>query len=131
MCGSLKHEEQASKIGTSVRVEYSHSKVQKNAIWAGFAKKEKLDWWKNNAAAKPVTVFVDSFIEGTIECRVPSRCFFGIVLDKDVVVQGRVIGHKGSVKILTRDAVTPFEKKLHPRWPLSPQANQPGFQTWV
>jgi len=133
MCGTLKYFTDPSsslKIGNPVPITLSHSGITSKAVWTGFCRSEKLAYWKTVGAGKPVVVHVDSFIEGKTECHVPSGKFFGIILGKDVIVSGKTIGRAGEIKIVTRAAHTPFEKKIHPRFPLSPRVDKKGFQIW-
>lgn len=134
MCGRLRYgtdPNSSVKVGNPIPIILAESGISKKAIWAGFATKERLSWWKSAGAARPVLVKVDSFLEGKTECKVQSGHFVGIILGKDIVVSGKTIGKAGSVKILTRQALTPFEQAIHPRWPIAPLLGSKEIQLWT
>ena len=109
----------ASKIGNRIPVINPSNNLEGNAVWSGFATEERQMWWQENGEAITINAKVTSFIEKNTEVKIPEGATMaGVGLRKDVIVQGKVIGPIKSVKLLTRSAVTEFEKKIHKRWPL-------------
>lgn len=121
MCGTLKHEKFKSKVGEPVLVV--GNKGQGTATWSGFAKRSRLDFWARRGETKRVAVKASSFVEGKVEFRVPGGLMQGVGLKRDVMVGGRLVGPRNTVKLVTRPPMSDFEKQIHDRWPLVKNEN--------
>lgn len=109
----------SKRVGEHIPIQNPYTMKQGKAIWSGFATEEKQYWWKEKGKAITVHGKIESFTEQGKEILVPKEAnLIGLGLRKDVVVNGKTIGPVKSVKIMTRPAATPFEKKLHDRWPV-------------
>jgi len=116
MCGTLKLEKFKSKIGEPVVV--IGTKGQGSATWSGFAKRSRLDFWKRRGETKNVAIRASSFIEGKVEFKVPGGLMKGVGLKRNVMVGGRLVGPRNTVKLVTRPPKSDFEKRIHDRWPV-------------
>jgi len=125
VCGTLKHEKRAIKLGQLVDVYAPLTGRLGRCAWSGHARREKLDsyWYQNDCV--PVHLHVSSFVEQGWELWVPTGIIEGIGLKKDIWVGSNLIGTAKSVKIVTRPPLNEFEKKIHHRWPLVLTDNGP------
>lgn len=129
MCARLKWNSLWAQIREKVLV---HSqKGEKSCPWTGFARSEKEGWWKQRGAVR-VVIRTDAFEEQGNVCEVKGE-MQALGLNKDIIVNNKYIGQKGEVKILTRAAMTKFEKAVHDRWPVVYQqaGSQKVMQQWV
>lgn len=125
MCRELKMEGMSLRIGNRVPVYNPYLCKDGSAVWSGFCQEEREFWWREHGLATTVNITVNSFIEHGREFNLPKAGkLIALGLRKDVIVSGRTIGPINSVKIITRPAITPLEKKIHPRWPLVHQGNK-------
>ena len=118
MCGSLRRENFAAKIGNVVIAIDPTTNKEKEIIWGGFVKSEKLNWWKNMSAGKEIEIKATHFTEGNKDFNIPGGRIKALYLSKNVRVEGRVIGEAGTCKIITRPADKNFEAKIHHRFPV-------------
>ena len=116
MCSRAYRKGFVKVVGKSVDV-VNHDRTGK-AVWNNFATIEKHSWWKERADAVPVDILIDSFVEGKVELCVPGGKVAALGLKRNVLVQGRLVGKAKCVKMLTREARTPFEAKIHDRMPV-------------
>jgi len=116
MCKTLKLKKFKSKVGEPVLV--IGTKGQGTATWSGFAKRSRLDFWRRRGEVKNVAVRANSFIEGKVEFRVPGGLMRGVGLKRDVMVAGKLVGPRNTVKLVTRPPKSDFEKRIHDRWPV-------------
>lgn len=131
MCGSLRWNHGEYKKQDSVHVEM-HG-VEKEVKWAsgGFARAESA-FWKNKAV--PVTVLVEEFTEGNKSARHKVEGELrGLVAKDDVEAYGKILAKKNEVVILTRPALTRYEKNIHSRWPIVMKNvdGEPFIQVWT
>ena len=118
MCGTLKFEGVSKLRGEPVNVYNPQAKRLGHAVWDGFARTEKEDWWIAKGAVH-VQVQVDSFVEGTMTFQLPrGHMLEAVGLREQVIVSGRVAGRAKQVKVLTRPAKNGFESGIHNRWPV-------------
>jgi hypothetical protein len=118
MCGTLKFEGRAMKIGDKVEITVQASGLERAADWGGFAKGEYLQFWVSKGEAEPVIVKAETFIEGTTELRVETKRLMGVLLHKDTYAKdGKLVGKSGMVRVLTRPPKNDFEEGIHSRWP--------------
>lgn len=118
MCGSLKFENMTARIGNYIPVANMVTGQKGQCIWSGFAKEEKLKFWKMQGLVY-LAVCVNSFTEQSTEFCVPHDKLLGIGLLKDVHVRGKLIAPNRSMKLVTRPPASDFEKRLHNRWPIA------------
>lgn len=122
MCGTLKYGRgptSVAKIGDPIPVRNTLSGQEGRAIWSGFAQQEKLSWWETKSNGIPVSLLIDTFVEGKVTFRVPTEEIVGLGLRRDVFVNGKQVGWANTVKIVTRPAQGTFEKGIHSRFPLT------------
>jgi len=125
MCGTLKHgrgSTSLNRVGDPlVPVTWMKDDVKKHAevAWGGFARKEATFW----NITDPVKVFVEatSFVEGRVELRIPPHVRMkGYGLRRNAYVKGKLVGKRGTLKVLTRPASGKFEleitSKKHNKW---------------
>jgi hypothetical protein len=129
MCGTLRFEGRASKIGNLVTIFSPLLSTLKEVEWSGFAREEKLDFWMEKGKAVNIEICVDSFDESCYTFEVPGQRIQGIGLRTNVFVKDRLIGPVGSVKIITRPAFSAEESSIHSRWPLSVHKGEPYIYT--
>jgi len=116
MCGTLKFEKRASRIGDLVSVFALNTNRQGTAKWSGFAQEEKLYWWLRSGV--PVHIMTHSFLERDLEFGVPGMRIQAIGIKKDVWVNNKLIAPARSVKLVTRVPLSDYESRIHKRWPL-------------
>lgn len=116
MCSRCNHKGSIKLIGKSIGVQNNNRTG--SAVWNGFATIEKHSWWREKAEAVSVDMLMDSFIEGKVELCVPGGKVAALGLKRNVMVNGKLVGKAKCVKMLTREARTPFESKIHDRIPL-------------
>jgi len=119
MCKSLKFGKDIKTKGNRVRVTNTRNKTSTKLIWAGHAKKEYIKWWRDYSKFDMVSIKADSFEENGVQFKLDEESWiYGIQLGKDVEINGKIIGREGELFLLTREARTKTEKKVHDRWPL-------------
>jgi hypothetical protein len=118
LCGTLSHEGIAKQVRSCPSVVVECDGKVGHATLEGHAQISKMSWWRTQGNTIPVSIHADTFIEGKVEVHVPTGRISALGLRKDVKINGAVIGKARSVKILTREARTDFEKTNHPRWPI-------------
>ena len=125
MCGTLKFEGLAKKKGDLVLTHDVQDGKTIKAHWGGFAQAESVQsFWNRRADPHKGVIIADSFVEGgygskaEIELSIPSHKIQAMLVRKDVLVDGRLVGKAGDVKIVTRAPRNDFEKSIHNRWPL-------------
>jgi hypothetical protein len=120
MCGTLRLEGMHKRVGDKVAV--LGPKGEGHAMLSGFAQVSSLSWWNQKGEATRVKVKAESFVEGQVTLRVPTKEIEAIGLKKDAYTKKNtkwvVVGPRHTVRILTRAPLNPFEKALHNRWPL-------------
>ena len=118
ICGTLRHEKRAIKLGELAHViNLATSKVGR-AVWSGHAQEEKLTSFWYSRGCVPAQLLAHSFIERGKEFVIPGGRIQAVGLTQDVIVGGRIIGGAKTVKVVTRAALSPFESSIHGRWPL-------------
>lgn len=134
MCGTIKHEGVAKKMGNIFRIypAYAGSVAWSSADrhWSGFMQFERADWWKTKADCFPVVIPATSFSEGKYELHVPGGMLAGYLLDRPIILNGRCIAPGDSFKIVTRGPISDFEKKVHNRWPYILKGSS-GITIWT
>lgn len=129
MCNSLKLGKFESKIGERVRVQFNSKTTSK--VWSGFARVDRVDWWKQKSSFVDVCVRATVITEGKVDLRVPGGQIVAIGLKKDVHVHGRMIARAQTVKLVTRAPMNPFEKQLNSRWPCVKDPKDPTrYYVW-
>lgn len=118
MCCSILQEGIVKQIRHYPKLNISYKSAQGNARFSGFAKIERLNWWKQNGNVVSVDIFADTFTEKGVEFKIPKGRLTGIGLRKEVKVSGKTIGQAKTVRLLTREARTKIERALHSRWPV-------------
>lgn len=118
MCSSSKREGIKTFVKDHPKLEVVYQGKSGKAQLSGFAQVEKIGYWREQADAVNVNILADSFCEGDVEVKVPTGRIAALGLRREVKINGTIIGNAKSVRILTREARTNFEKKLHHRWPL-------------
>lgn len=120
MCGTVNHEKVAKKIGQIIIATRTDGNLNTSGIWSGFIRQESMQWWADKASLTNVAVKADSFTEQQYEFKLPNDnyCIAGVQLSNNVVMNGKLIGKAGSIKILTRPAHNEFESTIHGRWPV-------------
>jgi hypothetical protein len=115
MCSTIKQENLNKKLGHIFTVHNSATYKTCQSHWSGFIQEEKLGWWRSQSSLTAIYVNCDAFIEGKYEFT--CRQLRGFILESPVILHGRVISPPGGFRIVTRAAISPFEKKIHERWP--------------
>jgi hypothetical protein len=114
MCAALASKNKVIRPGKAAAIWRKHGKDQ--LIWAGFARREALKWWKDKGC-ELVDVPASRFAERSDR----TRLLAWDDLPPGLVVRGLVDPHEGHpiLKIVTR-ASTPEELQRfeHPRMPL-------------
>lgn len=116
MCGTLKHQRGSTslnKIGDpKVPVVNTAIGISGEVKWGGFARTESTFWSKNANPVK-LDVMVTSFVEGSVELKIPTCVVMqGLGLRRDVYVHGKPVGEARTLKILTREARSDFERSI-------------------
>ena len=119
MCGSLKLEGMARRIGNEIVLWSGKPDSKVKAIWQGFIKEEKLNWWKRQTDLRPMFASFDSFTEGPFTFQIPDKKLPGYLTSRPVILNGRIICPAESFKIVTRAPISQLEKHLHDRWPVA------------
>lgn len=119
MCGTLKFQNRAAKIGNPIPVFNPVTKQYGEAVFSGHAQVEKEVWWQKKSNCLRIQAFPTEFEEGGHNIVVPKGAYMiGLGLRKTVIINGRKVGPAQSWKILTRPAKSHYEKIVHPRWPV-------------
>jgi hypothetical protein len=113
----IKYLGQDSQLGGFLQVRNTENGKEGPARWAGFAKEEKLAYWKNKSSAVLLSVKADSIEEQKLQLKLKGT-ISAIGLKKEVLVNGRVIGRAGDVKILTREPMSDWERRVSDRLPI-------------
>lgn len=118
MCGTLKYENIASKLGDPVTIfdPYKGNTITKE--WSGYIQNEKLNWWKQQTRLWLIHILSDSIFEQERELAVTEGRVVGVCLGTDVILNGKIIGRAGTVRVVTRPPMNDFEKSIHHRWPI-------------
>jgi len=119
MCGKIKIEETAYQIGSSIPTLSLRMGADSEAIWSGFARTEKLAWWRKAGRGEMVVIPGTHFNEQGTEFRVgDTGKILGMLLGSDVEIEGKIVARAGEVRVVTRSAETTTEKNIHDRWPV-------------
>jgi hypothetical protein len=127
MCGEIKFEHRATKLGQPLICVGSLTASSEH-IWSGFARRESLEFWRRWNVEK-VDLLANFFQEKNLDFTVPTGKIWGLLLHQNVLLQGRIIGYQDSVRIITRAAISDFEKYTHSRWPMVGEAKNPCIWT--
>jgi len=101
-----------------VRVYNPSLDLYGSAIWSGFATREKIDWWLQVSQGLLVNVLADQFLEQDHIFQIPGGQLQALGIKRDVRVSGKLIGPRGSVKLITRATMSDWERHIHSRWPI-------------
>jgi hypothetical protein len=118
MCCSIRREGVVKQVRNYPKLNITYKSIQGSAHFSGFAKIEKLNWWKTHGNSVGVNILADTFTEGKVEFRVPQGRLAGIGLRRDIKVSGKTIGQTKTVRLLTREARSEVERSIHSRWPV-------------
>jgi len=125
MCGELKWRRHHFHINSPIPVKTS--RFEGELPWTGFARVEKLKFWKQKAEGTLASIKAEEFAEGPrgLLHRIPEGYEMkGLIVNKDIE---DLDIYTGDVKILTRPALTPYEIKTHPRFPYVVKKDADGF----
>lgn len=117
MCGTLKFENRAHKVGNIIPVINRATNKWGNARWTGFAQCERMEFWRTSGKAVDISIPADRMIEQNIEFRLKGT-LKALGIKNTVNVHGRIVANAGEVKIVTRAPLSTFERKIHHRWPV-------------
>lgn len=122
MCSSARREGICKQVGGKVNVEVPAYEGKPatfgKAVWSGAARIEKHSFWKQEGNARPASILLDSFFEGGAHLKIPNGRIEALGLRRDVVVNGKIVGKAQTVKMLTREARSKWEARIHSRWPV-------------
>ena len=117
MCGTLKFENRAHMVGNIIPIVNPANGKQGMARWSGFAQNEKLGYWRQYGKAVDINIPATRIVEQNIELRLRGT-LQALGIKSTVNVHGRIIAVAGEVKVITREPLSEWEKKIHHRWPL-------------
>jgi len=134
MCSTLRFKQYSSKIGERVYVQIKgkdNGKRKVSKTWSGFARVDRLDFWKRKASYVKLKVIANVFQESKVHLRIPGGQIDAIGLKKDVYVQGKMIAGQQTVKLITRAPMNIFEASINDRWPCVNDPDRPGhYYVW-
>lgn len=118
MCSNARREGIKKFVKDHPKMDVVYQGKQGTATLSGFSQLEKISYWRDRGDAVNVDILADSFEEQGVELKVPTGRIAALGLRREVKINGIVIGDAKSVRMLTREARTSFEKKLHQRFPV-------------
>lgn len=118
MCGTLNFENKVYRQGDMTPVKGPHGLGE--AKWSGFVRADKMEWWKKEADAVSVEPLLESFSEGQANAlHNVSGKLQAVGFRKNAKLRnGETIGERGDLRIITRSAITEYERETHSRWPV-------------
>jgi hypothetical protein len=132
MCGTLKFENTAAKIGNLVAIEFNGHLTR--VKWAGFAQDSKVQDWLKHTNARHVTIICTAFDESGITFRMPGLHIEAIKIGhhNGDWVNNTTIAIPGTVKVITRAPLNEFEASIHKRWPAVRDPTNPDkYYQWT
>jgi len=119
MCKAVKIGKTWKRRGDTLQVRNTRTNAKTKVVWAGQAKREYIDWWKQHAKYDLVFTNVDAFRGRKVEFKLCKNSrIFGILLGQDVEMNGKIIGREGELFLLTRSPRTQTEKNANQRYPV-------------
>jgi hypothetical protein len=111
MCGTLKHEKIAKKLGNPLIIDTGG--LDTDGFWNGHAREESLDRWIRQGWKEGKLHGVTSYTEGkpAVEFSVPNGKSLKVLFHPELTKDGR-----HPVQVVTREAVGD-ELRVHPRFP--------------
>ena len=119
MCSESRREGLAHRLGNIVQIYFQTRPELAEARWTGYAQESKLAWWLQASQGIKGFMLADSFTEQGKEFRVETGKIQAIFINKPVILsENKTIAAPGEIKIITRAAVSDFERRIHSRWPI-------------